>query len=221
MTEVIGQILPLALAVALSTVPIIAAILILLSDAKPLVSVALLVGWAAGMTLVLTVLTLSFGLLPASSPPRDDTVVGVFRIALGVALILYAVATLRGRLTRPTSETPRWMGTLGRLNAWGALGFGLALALRPKNVILSVAGAVVIGDASLGVGDAALVIAVFTIIGVSTVALPIIGHFSAPEKTRNPLDATRAWIITNSGALMLLVAVLTGVVIIGSGIAKL
>jgi hypothetical protein len=221
MTEAIGQILPLAIAVALSTVPILAAILILLSDAKPVVSIALLAGWAVGVASVLALLAVGFGLIPASFLRRNDSVVGIFRIVLGSALLVYPVIAWRRRRSRQPSELPHWMSTLGRINPWGALGFGLALALRPKNVILSVAGAVVIGDASLRVRDTAIVIGIFTIVGVSTVALPIIGYLAAPEKARNPLNVTRTWLVTNGGILMFVVSLLAGVVIIGSGIAKL
>ena len=220
MSSVIGQILPLALAVALSTIPIIAALLILLSPAKPLVSVALLIGWAAGIALVLTILTIGVRLLPSSSPPRDDTVIGVVRIFLGAALIASSIVAWRKRPHR-TAETPRWMDALGRMKAAGALGFGFALALRPKNLILSVAAAVVIGDASLKAPDVVVIILVFTVVGISTVAAPIVGHFSAPEKTRRPLNAARDWMTNNSATLMLIVAIVIGVVIVGSGISKL
>lgn len=221
MTEVIGQILPLAIAVALSTIPIIATILILLSNAKPVVSVALLIGWAVGVALVLVGFTVVFALIPPSSPPRNDTSIGAFRILLGVALLFYSLGKWRGRSKEPHAEPPHWMEAIGRINAIGALGFGLALAFRPKNIILSIAAAVVITDASLRVDDTVMVIITFTVIGVSTVAAPIIGHFAAPEKTRRPLDATRTWIIGHSATIMLVVALLVSAVIIASGIAKL
>lgn len=221
MTEVIGQILPLAIAVALSTIPIIATILILLSNARPLVSVVLLIGWAVGVALVLAGFTVVIALIPPSSPPRNDTSIGAFRILLGVALLFYSLGKWRGRSKEPREDLPRWMEALGRINAIGALGFGLALAFRPKNIILSIAAAVVITDASLRVDDALVVIVTFTVIGVSTVAAPIIGHFAAPEKTRGPLDATRTWIIGHSATIMLVVALLVSAVIIGSGITKL
>lgn len=220
MTGVLGQILPLALAVALSTIPIIAALLILLSPARPLVSVALLIGWAAGIALVLSILTIGVRLLPSTSPPRDDTVIGVVRILLGAALIASSIVAWRKRPHR-AAESPRWMDALGRMRAVGALGFGFALALRPKNLILSVAAAVIIGDASLKAPDVVVIILVFTVVGVSTVAAPIVGHFSAPDKTRPPLNAARDWMTNNSATLMLVVAIVIGVVIIGSGISKL
>lgn len=220
MTGVIGQILPLAIAVALSTVPIIAAILILLSDARPLVSIALLIGWACGMALILTVFTVGVALIPASAPARNDTTIGLTRIVLGTALLIYSILKWRGRTKGPQTP-PRWMSAIDRITPIGALGFGAALALRPKNIVLSIAGAVVIGDASLPAGDAVLVIVIFTLIGVSTVAAPIIGYLSAPERTQHPLDATRALIIENSGTIMLVVALMVSALLIGSGIANL
>lgn len=220
MTSVIGQILPLAIAVALSTVPIIAAILILLSDARPLVSIALLVGWACGMALILTAFTVGVALIPASSPARSSTTIGVTRIALGTALLVYSILKWRGR-TRDATHTPRWMEALNRITPIGAFGFGAALALRPKNIVLSIAGAVVIGDASLPTGDAIAAIAIFTVIGVSTVAAPIIGYFSAPEKAKRPLNATRTMIISNGGTIMLVVALMVSALVIGSGISRL
>ena len=220
MTTVIAQILPLAIAVALSTVPIIATILILLSDAKPLVSIALLIGWACGMALILTVLTVGIALVPASTPARNDTTVGVTRIVLGTALLVYSIFKWRTR-TKGQTAAPRWMDALGRITTGGAFGFGAALALRPKNIVLSIAGAIVIGDASLPIGDVFIVVIVFTVIGVSTVAAPIIGHFSAPEKTKHPLDAARTWIVKSGSSIMLAVALVVSAFVIGSGIAIL
>ncbi|GGE90666.1 GAP family protein [Mycetocola zhadangensis] len=220
MTTVIAQILPLAIAVALSTVPIIATILILLSDAKPLVSIALLIGWACGMAIILTALTIGVALIPAATPARNDTTVGVIRIVLGTALLIYSIGKWRTRSKGP-SAAPRWMDALGRITSGGAFGFGAALALRPKNIVLSFAGAIVIGDASLPMGDVFIVVLIFTLIGVSTVAAPIIGHFSAPEKTKQPLDATRNWIVRSGSSLMLAVALMVSAIIIGSGIAIL
>lgn len=221
MNSVIGQILPLAVAVALSTVPVIAAILIVLSPAKPLVGLALLIGWTAGVAAIVTVFTIGFQLIPSSARSRDDTVVGVVRILLGVALIAVSIAKWRRRNHERTVDTPKWMRALGRINALGAFGFGFVLALRPKNLILSLAAAIVIGDASLTVTDGLIVIGIFTLIGISTVAVPIVAHLSAPEKTQGPLGAVRDWIVANNVTMILVVVILTGVVIIGSGIAKL
>lgn len=222
MTSVIGQILPLAVAVALSAVPIMAAILILLSPARPRVSLALLVGWAAGVGIVVGLFTVGFGFTSSTLRPGDDPFAGIIRILLGTALIVYAVNRFLRRLgDEQTHETPKWMRAVERTNAPGALGFGFALALRPKNLILSIAAAAIIGEASLGVADGVVVIVLFTVIGVSTVAAPIVAHLAAPERTEDSLNSIRDWIMKNNAPMLLVVIIMTGAVIIGSGISKL
>ena len=222
MASVIGQILPLAVAVALSTVPIIAALLILSSPAKPRVSIALLVGWAAGVGVILGVFTIGLGLTYFNSRSTDGTIAGVFRIVLGSALIAYSITRFSRRMAAErTREAPKWMHTIDKTNAIGAVGFGFALALRPKNLILSIAAAAAITEAPLDAADRIFVILFFTVIGVSTVAAPIIAHLTAPEKTETPLNLIRDWIVKNSAPMTLLVILVTGAWIIGSGIARL
>ncbi|WP_166873221.1 GAP family protein [Salinibacterium sp. ZJ450] len=221
MTSVIGQILPLAVAVALSSVPIITALLILLSPARPVVSVALLVGWAFGVGAVLGLFTLGFGLASLTSRTGDDTAAGIVRILVGTALIAYSIRRFRRRVHHASHVTPKWMAKVGRLNAPGALAFGFLLALRPKNLILSIAASVVIGDASLSLANTLIVIAIFTLIGISTVAAPTVAHLAQPERTREPLNSMREWIIDNSTNLIFILVIFVGVVIISSGIEKL
>ncbi len=50
MAPVIGEILPLALGIAISPIPIIAAILMLLSPKARVTSIGFLLGWVVGIT---------------------------------------------------------------------------------------------------------------------------------------------------------------------------
>ena len=68
MGEAIGEILPLALGVAISPVPIIAVILMLLSPRAGASSTAFTAGWVLGVAVVVTVV--AFVVNPAAS---DDT----------------------------------------------------------------------------------------------------------------------------------------------------
>ncbi len=54
MVPVIGEILPLALGVAISPIPIIAAILMLLSPKARVTSVGFLLGWVLGIVVAVT-----------------------------------------------------------------------------------------------------------------------------------------------------------------------
>jgi hypothetical protein len=58
MNDVIGEILPLAIGVAISPVPIIAVILMLLAHRAGATAAGFLVGWVAGIVVVATVVTI-------------------------------------------------------------------------------------------------------------------------------------------------------------------
>ena len=64
MNVVIGEILPLALGVAISPIPVMAAILMLLSPNAKGTSVGFLVGWVAGIVVAVTAFTLLASVLP-------------------------------------------------------------------------------------------------------------------------------------------------------------
>ena len=68
MGSVIGEILPLAVGIAISPVPIIAVILMLLSPRAKATSVGFLLGWLFGIIVAIVLFTLLSSVLPQ----RDD-----------------------------------------------------------------------------------------------------------------------------------------------------
>ena len=74
--RVIGDILPLALGVMISPIPIIAAILMLLSPKAKGTSVGFLLGWVAGIVVALTVFILLASVIPQADPDQPQPVAG-------------------------------------------------------------------------------------------------------------------------------------------------
>jgi hypothetical protein len=64
MNEVIGEILPLAVGIAISPIPIIAAILMLLSPRVKGTSVGFLIGWLVGIVVAIVLFTLISSIIP-------------------------------------------------------------------------------------------------------------------------------------------------------------
>src|SRR5688572_29802130 len=97
MGSAIGEILPLAIGVAISPVPIIAIVLMLGTPRARSNGLAFALGWVAGLTIVGGVLLV----LASGNSQEDDgspeTWVSVVKLALGVLLILLAARTWRGR----------------------------------------------------------------------------------------------------------------------------
>ena len=77
MNGVIGEILPSALGVAISPIPIIAAILMLLSPKARGTSVGFMLGWLLGIIVALVVFTLLSAMIPASDPTASKPIAGI------------------------------------------------------------------------------------------------------------------------------------------------
>jgi len=222
MGEVIGDLLPLALGVAISPVPVIAVILMLMAPRAKAASVAFMIGWVLGVTLVVTVVTL---LVPSedSGSEEPSTWSSVVKILLGLLLVAIAVKQWRGR-PRPGQEAtlPAWMAAVDSMNAVKAGGLGLALsALNPKNLTLSLAAGVSIGTADLSGEETALCLLVFVVIASVTVAGPVLAYLVAHEQMRHPLEELRRWLTANNAVVMSVLLLVIGVALLGKGIGGL
>jgi len=218
MNAVIGEILPLALGVAISPIPIIAAILMLFSPRAGGTGGGFLVGWILGIIVV----TGLFTALSGSLTTGGDTEAGVSwtKIILGVLLLLVGLRQWRGR--SGDKATPKWMAAIDEFTPVKAFGLGFLLsAVNPKNLLMGIAAGVAIGSAGLSTGGEAVAIAVFTVIAASTVAVPVIAYLSAKQKMRGPLDAMKAWLQDNNATVMAVLLLVIGVVLIGKGIGRL
>jgi threonine/homoserine/homoserine lactone efflux protein len=114
------------------------------------------------------------------------------------------------------------MSAIDSMTAGRSLVLGFVLsALNPKNLLMGIAAGLAIGSGRLSVGEDVVVIAVFTIIAASTVAIPVIGYLAASARLAGPLEALRTWLVHNNATVMAILLLVIGVVVIGKGIASL
>jgi threonine/homoserine/homoserine lactone efflux protein len=113
MGQAIGQSLPTAIGVALSPLPIVAVVLMLVTERGRVNGPAFLVGWGIGLALVgAVVLSVAHG-ANASSHGEPATWVNVLKLVLGLLLLLVALRQWRGRpRAGDEAPTPKWMGAL-------------------------------------------------------------------------------------------------------------
>lgn len=222
MGSVIGEVLPLALGVAISPVPVIAAILMLLSPKARATSVGFLLGWVIGIIVATTVFTLLSAVLPKDDPDVSKPIQGVIQLVLGALLLLLAVSQWRKR-PRPGHETalPKWMQAVDKITFPTAAGLGFLLsALNPKSLIMAAGAGVDIGGAELDAGSISVVIAIFTVIAASTVLVPVIGYLLAADRLRGSLDALRVWLGKENAVIMAILLLVIGISMIGKGIGS-
>src|SRR5262245_51340111 len=123
MGAVIGELLPLAVGVAISPIPIIAVILMLLSRQAARTSSGLLTGWVAGIVVVTVVALLLVGQEANTSAGRPSAVSSVLELVFGLLLVVMAARQWRER-PKPgqTAVMPKWMGSIDSFSFGKALG---------------------------------------------------------------------------------------------------
>ncbi|MFC4137445.1 MULTISPECIES: GAP family protein [unclassified Microbacterium] len=222
MGSVIGDILPLAIGVAVSPIPIIAAILMLLSPKARTTSVGFLLGWVVGIALAVTIFTLLSAVLPQDDEGASKPIQGVIQIVLGAGLLLLAVRQWRGRPKAGVEPTmPGWMKAIDTMNFGKAAGLALLLsAVNPKNLLLAVSAGVTIGSAGLAGGEQTAVIVIFVLLGASTVLIPVVGYLLAADRLRETLDKVREWLVQENAVIMAVLLLVIGVNLIGKGIGS-
>ncbi|KQZ11536.1 GAP family protein [Agromyces fucosus] len=222
MGEVIGGILPLALGIAISPIPIIAAILMLLSPKAKGTSVGFMIGWVLGIVVAVVVFTLLASIIPEQDPDAAKPISGVIKLLLGAGLLFLALKQWRGRpKAGEAAALPKWMSAIDSMTTMrgAVLGFLLS-AVNPKNLLMAAGAGVLIGTAGLSGGEITLVIVIFVIIAACSVAVPVIAYLLASEKMAGPLESLRGWLVQNNATVMAVLLLVIGVVLIGKGIGS-
>ena len=222
MGEVIGGILPLALGIAISPIPIIAAILMLLSPKAKGTSVGFMIGCVLGIVVAVVVFTLLASIIPEQDPDAAKPIAGVIKLLLGAGLLFLALKQWRGRpKAGEAAALPKWMSAIDSMTTMrgAVLGFLLS-AVNPKNLLMAAGAGVLIGTAGLSGGEITLVIVIFVIIAACSVAVPVIAYLLASEKMAGPLESLRGWLVQNNATVMAVLLLVIGVVLIGKGIGS-
>jgi hypothetical protein len=218
MGAVIGDVLPLAIGIAISPIPIIAAILMLFSARATSTSTGFLLGWILGIVVATAVFTALAGTLKTGGEP--SAVASWIKIGLGVLLVLVGIRQWRGRGGQ--HDAPKWMAAIDDFTFPKALGLGFLLSgVNPKNLIIAAGAGLIIGSSAVGVGGDAAAIALFTVIASSTVAIPVLAHLVAAERMTRPLESLRKWLQDNNATVMATMILVIGVVLVGKGVSGL
>jgi threonine/homoserine/homoserine lactone efflux protein len=222
MNEAIGDTLPLALGVAISPIPVIAAILMLLSPKARGTSLGFLLGWILGILVAVVAFTVLASALPEADDTSSKPVAGTIKIVLGALLLVLAAKQWRSRPAGDTEPAlPKWMQAIDTMTAGRALVLGFLLSgLNPKNLLMGAAAGITIGSADLTSTDHVITIAVYTVIAASTVAVPVIAYLLAEARMAAPLGRLRTWLVHNNRTVMAVLLLVIGVVVIGKGISS-
>jgi len=220
-SDAIGDLLPSALAVALSPIPIIAIVLVLGAPNARRAGPAFAVGWVAGLLAVSVVVVLLVG--SGADPDGDDPGVDWLKIAIGILFLLMAAKQWTKRPKEGEEpEMPAWMATIDTATPPRAALLGAALSgANPKNLALTLAAVASIAEAGLDAGDTAIAVALFIALGSVTVAGSVLFYLVDADRAARPLAAVKQFMSDNNAVIMMVVLLLLGAKLLGDGLAVL
>ena len=220
MGQAMGDILPLALAVAISPIPIIAIVLTLGTPRARSNGIAFTLGWIAGLTIVGTVMLLvsSGNATQSSGAPGDLD-------ERAQAALRRAVSRARGPLMARPAETGRGRGDAQvdggdrHVHAGEDARPGRVSGLNPKNLALTVAAAATIAQADISGGQEAEALVVFILIGSLTILTPVVIYFAMGSKAKAILDELKGFMAAHNAAIMTVLFLVLGAKLIGEAIS--
>jgi threonine/homoserine/homoserine lactone efflux protein len=216
-------VLPVAVAIAIFPVPVIAVVLLVGSDRGVAKGLAFVLAWCAGLAAVGVIVLLFAGEADASDGGEPATWVDLLLLGLGVLLLAAAVKQWRGRPgSGEETPTPGWMRAVDDFTVPKAGGAGFALsALNPKNVLLTVAAAAEIAEVGLPASQQVGVLLVFVLLASVGVLTPLVLSLALGARSREPLDSLRGWLARYNAVIMAVLFLLIGAKLVGDAISRL
>jgi threonine/homoserine/homoserine lactone efflux protein len=223
MGDAVGQVLPFAVVVALSPIPIIGVVLMLGTPRARSKGPAFILGWLVGLSVVGTIVLLVASGANASESGEPASWVGVLKLVLGALLLLVGLKQWRGRPRGDADAAlPGWMRTVDHFTPTRAAAMGVALsAINPKNLVLTAAAATAIAQTEIATGDQAIALAVFVLIATLGPGIPVAIYFVMGERATRMLDDLKEWMGHHNAAIMAVLCLVIGAKLIGDGISAL
>lgn len=223
MIRLLISLVPMALGLALSPVPIIAVILMLFSRRAKVNAPIFAATWVLSMAVLGS---LAIFLLGDNEFIEQDTTKEGGSIAVLIFGALFLVYGLFLWLRRPRHvdavKTPRWLEMLDHVPPYLVVGLGLAGVLfNAKNLPLFLAAVQRILAANLPPADSFIALAIFIAMASVTVVTPIVLFLAGGEKMHARLDALRGWLTRYNQAILGWVFIVMGGVLVLDNVAVL
>lgn len=196
---VAAQLVSLAVVVAISPAKIIPALLVVIHADRPRhSSIAFLVASLVALAAVTALFAAQSATIVALAKEAGATTLAVYEVVLGVLLVLIGAFVWRRRAAERLM--PQRMSRVGRITPASAGLLGTVLTVgNPKVMVANMAAGTVIGVAATSAWSAATAVGFYTLLGGSTLIVPIVGYLFAAEKVDERLKAARQWIARRIG----------------------
>jgi threonine/homoserine/homoserine lactone efflux protein len=216
----ISEVMVFAVGVAISPVPIIALILMLLSGRARANGPAFAFGWILGLAALITIVYLITDASDAATDSGASDTTSTIKVVVGALLLVLALRRWRSR-DRVAAE-PRWMHAVETITPVRAFGIAVLLAaVNPKNLVLTAAAGAGLGQ--LGIDTSAAIVSIVVFVAIASVMIvgPVLYVLFAGNRAEDELVQLRTWLATNNATVMAVVLLVFGVLLISKGLGLL
>ena len=223
MGKAIGEILPYALGAAISVVPIIAIILMLVTPKARTNGTSFAAGFVFGLALISAVAVALAGGSDFSSSSGPTKTVSIIKLLLGLLLLFGAVRQWRAR-PKPgeAPAMPKWLESIDKFTPVRSFGIGAALsAINPKNLAMSLAAGLSIAQAELSTAQEAGTVLIYVLLAGATILGPLIVYLAMGQRATEILGGWRTWLADNNATVMSVLLLVFAAVLIGQAISGL
>ncbi|WP_187368740.1 GAP family protein [Baekduia soli] len=198
--DALRAVLPLGVAIAVSPVPVLAVVLMLVSDGGRGNAYALLAGWAATLAVLAGAVAL-LGVGSGSAGGGRGVAAAQLVLAAALAVVLAGQWRARPRRGAPHAVPP-WMASVtGGLGPARAAGLGVGLvALNVKDGSLAVAAGARLGHAVPGPAAGVACLALFVLVASATVIAPVAVDVALGERAEPVLRRWHRWLQRHGAA---------------------
>ncbi|MFF2487116.1 GAP family protein [Microbacterium sp. NPDC058062] len=221
MGTVLWYTIPIALAIALSVFPIVSVLVLLLAPDPMRRSVLFTGGWFGGLLVLVAAFTIGAALVPDAARGPFPPWTHVAEIAIGVVLIVMTLVIGRRARRSDSAKTLDLQGLTTRMTGPRAFAFGVMMNVRPKNIVLTIAGGLAIGAAALDLVATSTIVVIFTVVAASTVVGLVVVYTVGRTRVRPGLDRLRVFLVDHASLVLQIFGVLVGVLLIVIGTVRL
>ena len=218
MGPTLAQLLPLALGVLASPLPIMAVVVLLLGERARATGAAFVAGWLVGLVAVGLVGVLILNETSVFGSQGSGPAVRSLKAILGAALLVLAALQWRGRPREgEEGESPTWMSTLATFTPTKSFGLGATFAaIKPKNLVLTLAAATTISESGMDIGPELAALVAYVLVASVGVAAPLVVYFSLGSRASVTLERWGRWLTSNHSIVVAVVLLVIGLLLIRS-----
>lgn len=219
----IAAITPLALGVAISPLPIVGMLVLLLTKGARRNSLVMLAFWVLGNMLLIGIAIAFAGRLPQPRHGMDLPAEWLFASFVGLALIAMAAISWFGRKDKPQGgEPPVWITRVDNLTPWGGAVIAFSNATTsPKNLALTITAGLAIARASSSPVEIGSSAAAYVAIASTLLVIPVVFYFVGKDRSVAVLTRWKANITAHASAFIEIVLLVIGIAMTVRGLSNL